>query len=142
MEVWRAFPYGVGSLGVNTTLVQMGRIILSFRSSWKFVLSCREEFLKHVKFKVGDGRRVRFREGPWIGNHILVKRFYSLYKTTESKNVNVCSIRDIKTSNTAGRFLWDFRFSRNLNNREAKQFSDLISLLELVNDQNNIPDKQ
>ncbi|PON94761.1 ESCRT-II complex, vps25 subunit [Trema orientale] len=115
---------------------------ITFRSPWKFVSSCSEEFLTHIQLKLGDGRRIRFWEDPWIGDYMLAECFQLLYRIIEAKNASISSLRQNETTNIAGRFSWDLRFFRNLNDREMEEISSLTLLLESINGNKGIPDKK
>lgn len=99
---------------------------VAFRSPWKFISSCLQEFHKHVRFKVGDGLRIRFWEDIWVGNSTLVDWFPLLYRVAGSKNKSISSIRNSNFFIRLGGFL------KNLNERELEQVSNLINLLDSV----------
>ena len=89
----------------------------------KFLSSC-IEFVKHVQFKVGDGRRIRFCEDLWIGNSTLAERFPLLYRVVESKKV--CISSQIYRDNYQAGWLYLESMLRNLKEREMDQVSDLF----------------
>ena len=58
----------------------------SYRSPWKYISSLYEEFHQMVRFRVGDGRRIRFWEDVWWGEEAFSTQFADLYRLSLASN--------------------------------------------------------
>lgn len=116
--------YGMQGNGWDS---QIG-IRASARCPRKFISQGLPRFLSHCSFVVGNGERIHFWEDVWKGDIPLSDRFPRLYSLSRAHN---SSILDMVVS-PSFHLGWDFRFFRNLNDREICEFSSLLSLLEGV----------
>ena len=94
----------------------------SYKSPWKFISSLYEEFLPLVKFKVGDGRKIRFWEDVWWGKKSFNVPFPLLYRLSSRRNCTISALGASDLSESSHGVRWNFNFTRNLNEREATQF--------------------
>jgi len=85
-------------------------------------------FSSNLRVVVGNGARIRFWEDCWLDSQPLCLKFPRLYKLTSSQNVLVLGRVDCSSIHKG----WHFDFRRNLNDREIKEFSSFISMLEGV----------
>lgn len=137
--LWR-FPTGSNSLWVKVVKSIYGMnengwdskeaSRATYKSPWKYIVGCLSEFWKLIEIKVGKGVKLRFWEDIWIGDSSLEQRFQSLYRIARSHNMVIPEIRRNETYITEGYYSWDFKFIRNLNEREMGQSSDMIILLD------------
>jgi len=78
-----------------------------------------------VRWKVGDGRTIRFWEDTWVGTCCLATQFWDLYILAEQKNVSLASVWDGRTLKIS--------FRRRVEPRLIRLWEELVSLVELVN---------
>ncbi|XP_062093360.1 uncharacterized protein LOC133799353 [Humulus lupulus] len=103
----------------------------SVRGPWRDISMLYEEFKRRVFFKVERGDRIRFWEDKWIGDCSLSSRFIDLVRVSEAV---IVSIRDLVVADggiSSEGLGWDFRFRRNLFDREIPS---LIEMLDLIKD--------
>ena len=107
---------------------------LAFRSSyripWKYISSLYEEFHHMVRFRVGDGRRIRFWEDVWWGDEAFSTQFVDLYRLSLASNRTIAdSVIPNDGSMSHG---WDLQFFRNVHDRELGNLVNLTAILEQV----------
>ncbi|RLN29480.1 hypothetical protein C2845_PM05G36990 [Panicum miliaceum] len=61
---------------------------------WKGVLWAYKAAQTGIRWKIGDGRSVRFWEDWWCGNCSLVTQFWDLYIISNQKNVSIADVWD------------------------------------------------
>ena len=92
---------------------------------WKGVLWACKAAHMGVRWKVGDGRTIRFWEDTWVGTCCLATQFSDLYILAEQKNVSLASVWDGRTLKIS--------FRRRVEPRLIRLWEELVSLVELVN---------
>ena len=66
--------YGINQNGWDTR--EATRV--TYRSPWKFISSCYDDFFKYVQFEVGNGVIIRFWEDVWMGDFCSSRSFPAL----------------------------------------------------------------
>ena len=64
----------------------------TYRSPWKFISSLYEDFLLLVRFRVGDGRKVRFWEDVWWDGEAFSNRFQDIYRLSLAPNCSIAKL--------------------------------------------------
>ena len=70
----------------------------TYCSPWKFISSLYEEFQHMVRFRVKDGRRIRFWEDIWWGGEVLSNQFVDLYRLYLASNRTIAELIVPQTS--------------------------------------------
>ncbi|KAK9266383.1 hypothetical protein L1049_027285 [Liquidambar formosana] len=99
---------------------------ISARSPWKFTSQGLDRFLEFTSLSVGKGDRVRFWEDHWRGDASFCSLFPRLYRLSLAHNASISSMVSIESQS----FRWDFKFFRNLNERESSNLASLLNILE------------
>ncbi|KAK9134427.1 hypothetical protein Syun_013757 [Stephania yunnanensis] len=68
--------YGVSTNGWDSGLANE----VTYRAPWKFIWSCREEFEKGLRHKVGNIRKISFWADVWNEENSLRETFEDLYE--------------------------------------------------------------
>uniref|UniRef100_A0A803QNN3 Reverse transcriptase zinc-binding domain-containing protein n=1 Tax=Cannabis sativa TaxID=3483 RepID=A0A803QNN3_CANSA len=105
---------------------------LSPRGPWKDISDLYGEFLELVKFKVGNGATIRFWEDIWIGETTLRSRFPDLAVVSKAKNMSIKDLVAIEGEVGNCVASWNFKFRRNLMEREMPNLIVLLQLLEHI----------
>ena len=100
----------------------------TFCSPWKFISSLYDVFGQLVRFKVGNGRRIRFWEDVWWDRDASSNCFIGLYRLSTSTN---CTIFELVVPQTDSSYHgWDLHFFRNLHDRELENLANLTVVLD------------
>ena len=100
----------------------------TFCSPWKFISSLYAAFWELVRFKVGNGRRIRFWEDVWWDSEALSNHFTDLYRLSTSTN---CTISELVVPQTDSSYHgWDLHFFRNLHDCKLENLADLTVVLD------------
>uniref|UniRef100_A0A803PZR8 Reverse transcriptase zinc-binding domain-containing protein n=1 Tax=Cannabis sativa TaxID=3483 RepID=A0A803PZR8_CANSA len=85
-----------------------------------------------VKFKVGKGDKIRFCEDEWLGDSSLLHAYPGLALISRAKNVSIIDL--VAEGGAAGESVvsWDFKFRRNLLEREIPSLIGMLQQLEHV----------
>uniref|UniRef100_A0A803P465 Reverse transcriptase domain-containing protein n=1 Tax=Cannabis sativa TaxID=3483 RepID=A0A803P465_CANSA len=136
--LWR-FPLEQNSLWHRVVVSRYGRADnlwdskkgsrLSPKGPWRDISDLYDEFLGLVHFKLGRGDRIRFWEDVWIDDYPLVSAFPDLAVISEGRNTPIKEL--IVDEGLPGGWVesWNFKFRRNLMDRELPS---LISLMQKV----------
>uniref|UniRef100_A0A803P8A0 Reverse transcriptase domain-containing protein n=1 Tax=Cannabis sativa TaxID=3483 RepID=A0A803P8A0_CANSA len=105
---------------------------MSPRGPWMDIADLYHEYGKMVKFKVGNGASIRFWEDEWIGGPSLRDQFPTLAVLSRAKNASIQEM--IGDAGEVGDCVasWDFKFRRNIMDREIPSLTQLIQKLEHV----------
>ena len=101
---------------------------VSSRSPWKDISSGSHQFLRHCKFEVGNGERVRFWEDGWLAGGPLKEQFPRLFLLSRKHNHNISSFVEVSSNSLS----WNFDFRRNLNEMEIEEVARLLQKVEEV----------
>lgn len=122
-----------GKYGMNQNHWDSGAASRSiFRCPWKSVKSVAEGFFQQNKWKVGSGELIKFWEDIWCGEMPLFMRFPSLYRLSQLHNQPIVAFVSRSASQGNEYCSWDFKLSRNLTDRESREASEIIAILEGV----------
>jgi hypothetical protein len=114
---------GLMALSPSTCNVSL---LYSFSSPfWKGVLRVYKAAQVWIRWKIGDGRSVRFWEDRWFGNCSLATQFWDLYIIADQKNVSIAEI-------------WNgvelqISFRRGVTQRGMEDWLTLVAIAESVN---------
>lgn len=90
---------------------------------WKSICGVRDLFWKHVCFRVGSGREIRFWNDRWVGEVPLMEAFRSLYGLALEPDGLVGGSFDYEGN------IWIPKLRRNLNDWEVDDMARLFSWL-------------
>ncbi|EXB52105.1 hypothetical protein L484_024655 [Morus notabilis] len=86
-------------------------------------------FLQRVKWKIGSREFVKFWEDNWSEGPLCL-RFPALYRISLFKDQRVATFSLELDSWDGNVSSWDFSFSRNLTDRELREVSELIAIVD------------
>ncbi|XP_035539054.1 uncharacterized protein LOC109012013 [Juglans regia] len=92
---------------------------------WKSVRMGWGEFVKHVKYKVGDGSRILFWHDYWCGELTPKNDFPSLFQIARLQDASVAD----SLSFLSNSMHWSVDFVRNVNDWEVTVISDFLRRL-------------
>ena len=95
-----------------------------------------------MKFKVGDGGKIRLWEDVWWKKESFYIRFPLLYRLSFRRNYSISDSGASILSDSYNGAGWNFHFTRNLNEREASQFSEFSSVIDQVRICDGVEDKR
>ncbi|XP_059626918.1 uncharacterized protein LOC132269677 [Cornus florida] len=84
-----------------------------------------DDFCKHVRFRIRDGRRIRFWEDLWCGDLPLALAFPRLYRIASHKQALVVDCYNLDN----GRLTWDVQFSRHFQDKEIEEVTRFLAFL-------------
>ncbi|EXB99413.1 hypothetical protein L484_016389 [Morus notabilis] len=116
-SLWYRVVAGKDGLAQNTG--EASRV--TFRCPWKSIQSAFVGFSQQVRWKVGSREIVRFWEDYWIEGGPLCLRFPHLYRIPPLQNQPISLFVAEIEDHEDGRIVWDFRFPRNLTDREVSE---------------------
>ena len=93
---------------------------------WKSILSVKSEFDERIRYRVHNGRRVKFWHDVWCGQQALHSLFPNIYLLERRHHAMVADYYHY----VGGSIVWDFRFRRNLTDREVSNFTRMLALLD------------
>ena len=102
----------------------------TLRSPWKSISSLYVEFWPMVRFKVGNGRRIRFWEDVWWGEVAFSIRFPDLYRLSRAQNRNIGELLVNQSGTTFHG--WDLHFYRDMHVLEIQNFATMSVILDQV----------
>ncbi|XP_030479135.1 uncharacterized protein LOC115696374 [Cannabis sativa] len=105
---------------------------MSPRGPWKDIADLYDEYLRLVKFKVGKGDKIRFWEDEWLGDSSLLHTYPGLALISRAKNVYIIEL--VAEGGAAGESVvsWDFKFRRNLLEKEIPSLIGMLQQMEQV----------
>lgn len=103
----------------------------TFKSPWRSVFLVQDQFFDRCDWKVQDGSVVGFWEDLWVGGGKLSDRFPGLARLCPMKSAMVNQFA-IFSDEFSGKVDRDLKFPRNLSDREAIEYAELIHLLEPI----------
>ncbi|XP_059629880.1 uncharacterized protein LOC132272811 [Cornus florida] len=92
---------------------------------WKFIRKGWDEFSKHIRFRLRDGRRICFWEDVWCGDVPLAIAFPQLYRIASDRQAMVVNCYHLDN----GRLVWDVRFRRSFQDWEIEEAIRFLELL-------------
>jgi hypothetical protein len=90
---------------------------------WQGLEKAREWYEKGTRWKVGNGKKVRFWHDIWLGNCPLKIKFPRLYRISRQQDFSVSDLREVD---------WNLDLRRRLGNEEVVEWNDLQEALELA----------
>ena len=97
----------------------------STRCPWVFISKRKTDYLSKTKLIVGNGQRVRFWGDCWIREAALCDLFPRLYSLSQGRECSIASLFKYSVM----QWSWDFKFLRNLNDRESEQCAEMLGIL-------------
>ncbi|KAM7481594.1 hypothetical protein LguiB_006177 [Lonicera macranthoides] len=98
----------------------------SFRNPWKAISLGIEKFVGYIRYKAGDGEKIRFWTNSWVGDSSLAVLFPRLYRITSNPDSLIAS-NVIWGENSS--YSWDISFRRNFYENEIFDFMDLLEVV-------------
>ncbi|XP_059654430.1 uncharacterized protein LOC132301171 [Cornus florida] len=92
---------------------------------WHFVRRGWDDFYKHIRFRIKDGRRISFWMNLWCGDLPLALAFPQLYRIASHRQAMVVDCYHLDN----GRLSWDVRFRRHCQDWEIEDVSRFLELL-------------
>ncbi|XP_062118257.1 uncharacterized protein LOC133831865 [Humulus lupulus] len=102
------------------------------RGPWRDITFLYEDYRHLVYFKVGRGDRICFWEDTWFGDCSLKSKFNDLFRVSEAANFLIKDMVVAEDRSRSGGLGWDFRFRRNLFDREVPTLIEMLVLLKVV----------
>ncbi|XP_059629652.1 uncharacterized protein LOC132272538 [Cornus florida] len=92
---------------------------------WKFIRKGWDVFSTLIRFKVRNGRHVRFWEDLWCGDQLLSHSFPRLYSIATNKHVFVIDCYHLDNNGVT----WDVRFRRSFQDWEMEEVYAFLDIL-------------
>lgn len=89
---------------------------------WRGLHAVKEHFHRGAKYKLGNGKRIKFWTDVWIGEVPLKVRFQNLFKICRNPKQLVCQVVEND--------LLQMDFRRNFGEKEMQEWGELIEIVE------------